>query len=82
MTIGGYSEYFIGTEAESPMNLSDENSIAKLTGMNMTGTEYILYDRQASTTNPAQSLAIIYVRYVDKRNHSMKHRKYIGNSFN
>ena len=61
LTISGHSEYFIGTDAENPSNLTNENSIAKLSGMNLTDTEYILYDQQTSSNNPKQSAAIIYV---------------------
>jgi hypothetical protein len=63
LTIGGHSEYFIGIDRENPSNLNDENSIAKLSGMNITGTDYVLYDHQDSSNNQKQSAAIIYVSY-------------------
>jgi hypothetical protein len=65
LTIGGHSEYFIGTHTEDPSNLNDENSIAKLGGINIIGTEYILYDHQNSSNDPKQSAAIIYVSYEE-----------------
>jgi tubby-related protein 1 len=64
LTIGGHSEYFIGINPENPSNLSDENSIAKLRGMNITDTEYILYDHQNSSNNQKQSTAIIYDEHI------------------
>lgn len=61
LTISGHSEYFIGIDAENPANLTNENSIAKLSGMNLTDTEYILHDQQTSSVDQKQSAAIIYV---------------------
>jgi hypothetical protein len=61
--MGGHSEYFIGTNADTVKNLNDENSIAKLRGINITSTEYILYDYQHTHSNKQQSAAIIYVSY-------------------
>ncbi|CAF1141734.1 unnamed protein product [Rotaria sordida] len=56
--IDGHSEYFIGNDEKSLKNLNDENSIAKLKGINITSTEYVLYNQ-----NNQQSVAVIYVSY-------------------
>lgn len=60
--VGGYLEYFIGTDFENPSkNLSDEHSLANLKGDNIVGSEYILYDHQ--TTKNRQTGAVIYVSH-------------------
>jgi hypothetical protein len=68
LTIGGHSEYLIGTDGEnSSKNLNDKNSVAKLVGISITGGEYILYDHQNSSNNEQnkqQTGAIIYVSYL------------------
>ncbi|CAF3809436.1 unnamed protein product [Rotaria sordida] len=64
ITIGGHAEYFIGIDSENPSKtLNDDNSLAALKGINITGSEYIIYDHQNSSTdqrNKQQSGAIIY----------------------
>ncbi|CAF2805221.1 unnamed protein product [Rotaria sp. Silwood2] len=64
ITIGGHAEYFIGIDFENPSkNLNDGNSLATLKGINIMGSEYVLYDHQNSSTNEHnkhQSAAIIY----------------------
>jgi tubby-related protein 1 len=74
LNISGHSEYFIGIDKENPSNLNDENSIAKLSGMNITGTEYILYDHQDSSNNQKQSAAIIYDEHIFRAKELRKFR--------
>ncbi|CAF1592432.1 unnamed protein product [Rotaria sp. Silwood1] len=67
LTIGRHLEYFIGTNAETAKHLNDENSIAKLRGINISGTEYILYDHQntpSNEQNKQQSAAILYDEHI------------------
>ncbi|CAF4914165.1 unnamed protein product [Rotaria sp. Silwood1] len=59
LKIDGHSEYFIGNDEKSLKNLNDENSIAKLKGINLTGTEYVFYNQ-----NNQQSVAIIYNTHI------------------
>ncbi len=65
LTIIGHAEYFIGINVDNPSkNLNEENSIAKLSGINIAASEYILYDHQNSSTNDQnkpQLAAIVYV---------------------
>lgn len=64
LSITGHSEYYIGTNPENPSkNLNEENSLAKLKGINIKGSEYILYDQQNSSNKDNQSAAIIYVNH-------------------
>ncbi|CAF1112030.1 unnamed protein product [Rotaria sordida] len=68
ITIGGHAEYFIGIDSENPSKtLNDDNSLAALKGINITGSEYIIYDHQNSSTdqrNKQQSGAIIYYEHI------------------
>lgn len=66
MTIGGHAEFFIGTDANASKNLNEENSIAKLRGINIAGSEYVLYHHQHSHNEQMkqQSMGIAYVSYL------------------
>jgi len=61
LTIGGHSEYFIGINQDNSADLNETNSIGKLRAMNLTSTQYILYDHQNSSNKNQQSIAIVYV---------------------
>ncbi len=64
LTLGGHSEYFIGINIENPSrNLNEENCIAKLKGINISGREYILYDHQNSSNNQKELVDISYVSH-------------------
>ncbi|CAF3791085.1 unnamed protein product [Rotaria sp. Silwood1] len=84
LTMSGHAEYFIGIDFEnSSKNLNDENSLATLKGLNMTGSEYVLYDHQNSSTNDRnkqQSVAIIYDERVFGSNQPTKFTVLLGDA--
>ncbi|UJR11532.1 hypothetical protein I4U23_015713 [Adineta vaga] len=67
LSLNGHSEYIIGIDENISKTLTDGNSVALLKGMNIIGSEYVLYDQRFCSTNPQnkeQLAAIVYNEHI------------------